>query len=76
MHVVCAYSEDYGQICQVIEAQTLWGGTMCRVWVPRGNSVVRIPVPRLKFLGNASTGSRHDNAYVAAATRVDGGAHE
>lgn len=28
------YSPDHGQLCQVIEAQTLWGETTCRVWLP------------------------------------------
>jgi len=29
------FSMDHGQICQVIEAQTLWGETTCRVWLPK-----------------------------------------
>ncbi len=28
------YSPDHGQLCHVIEAQTLWGETTCRVWLP------------------------------------------
>jgi len=28
------YSSDHGQLSQVIEAQTLWGETTCRVWLP------------------------------------------
>ena len=28
------YSPNHGQLCQVIEAQTLWGATPCRVWLP------------------------------------------
>ena len=28
------YSPDHGQLCQVIEAQTLWGETIFRVWLP------------------------------------------
>jgi hypothetical protein len=35
------YSPDHGQLCQVIEAQTLWGETTCRVWLPGRDSVVR-----------------------------------
>ncbi len=40
------YSPDHGQLCQVIEAQTLWGETTCRVWLPGRDSVVRIPASR------------------------------
>lgn len=32
------YSPDHGQLCQVIEAQTLWGETTCRVWLPGRDS--------------------------------------
>lgn len=65
-----AWSEDKGQICQVIEAQTLWGETTCRVWLPGRDSVVRIPASRLKSLESVGTGSPDDIAYVAAAARV------
>jgi superfamily II DNA or RNA helicase len=64
------YSPDHGQLCQVIEAQTLWGETTCRVWLPGRDSVVRIPASRLKSLESAGTGSPDDIAYIAAAARV------
>ena len=59
------YSPDHGQICQVIEAQTLWGETTCRVWLPGRDSVVRIPASRLKSLKSAGTGSPDNIAYIA-----------
>jgi len=34
------YSPDHGQVCQVIEAQTVWGETTCRVWLPNQDIVV------------------------------------
>ena len=64
------YSPDHGQLCQVIEAQTLWGETTCRVWLPGRDSVVRIPASRLKSLESAGTGSPDNIAYLAAAARV------
>jgi len=64
------YSPDHGQLCQVIEAQTLWGETTCRVWLPGRDSVVRIPASRLKSLESAGTGSPDNIAYIAAAARV------
>jgi superfamily II DNA or RNA helicase len=70
VNFVWAYSEDYGQICQVIEYQTLWGETTCRVWLPGRDSVVRMPTSRLKPLESAPTGSPDGIAYVAAAARV------
>ncbi len=71
------YSPDHGQLCQVIETQTLWGETTCRVWLPGRDSVVRIPASRLKSLESADTGSPDDIAYIAAAARVaDALAHD
>ena len=64
------YSPDHGLLCQVIEAQTLWGETTCRVWLPGRDSVVRIPASRLKSLESAGTGSPDNIAYIAAAARV------
>lgn len=64
------YSPDHQQLCQVIEAQTLWGETFCRVWLPGRDSVVRIPASRLKSLESAGTGSPDNIAYIAAAARV------
>jgi hypothetical protein len=28
------FSQDHGQLCKVIEEQTLWEQTLCRVWLP------------------------------------------
>ncbi len=64
------YSSDHGQLCQVIETQKLWGETICRVWLPGHDSVVRIPASRLKSLESAGTGSSDDIAYIAAAAKV------
>jgi len=64
------YSPDHGQLCQVIETQTLWGETNCRVWLPGRDSVVRIPASRLKPLESAGNGSAEHIAYVTAAARV------
>lgn len=64
------YSIDHNQLCQIIETQTLWGETTCRVWLPGRDSVVRVPASRLKSLESASTGSPDNIAYIAAAARV------
>ena len=64
------YSPDHRQLCQVIEAQTLWGETICRVWLPGRDSVVRISASRLKSLESAGIGSLDNITYIAAAARV------
>lgn len=64
------YSPDHGQLCQVIEAQMLWGETTCRVWLPDSDSVTYIPACRLKSLESAGTSSSDYIAYVSSAARV------
>jgi len=64
------YSPDHGQLCQVIETQTLWGDTTCRVWLPGSDSVARIPAANLKPLEDAAIGTPAGITYVAAAARV------
>jgi len=64
------YSPDYGQLCQVIETQTLWGETTCRVWLPGRDSVVCVPASRLAPLEDSGTGTADGIAYVASAARV------
>jgi hypothetical protein len=64
------YSPEHGQICQVMETQTLWGETIYRVWLPGRDSVVHVPAFRLKPLKSAGTDSPDDIAYIADAARV------
>jgi len=35
------YSPEHGQLCQVIETQTIWGETVCRVWLPGKDAIVQ-----------------------------------
>jgi len=64
------YSVDHQCTCQLIEAQTLWGETTCRVWLPARDSVVRIPASRLEPLESAGNSSPDNIAYIAAAARI------
>jgi len=43
-----AWNPDHGQLCRVIETQTLWGKTVCRVWLPGKDTAVRMPATRLR----------------------------
>jgi hypothetical protein len=64
------YSAIHNCACKVIETQTLWGDTTCRVWLPGSDSVVRIPADNLKPLEDAATGTPAGITYIAAAARV------
>jgi len=41
--------------CKVIEEQTLWGQTVCRVWLPNQDAVVRVPRSALRPRGELTT---------------------
>jgi len=64
------FSPDHAQLCQVMGVETLWGQTICRVWFPGRDLVVRIPVTKLNSVEGVSPRSPDDLAYVAAAARV------
>ena len=44
------YSTLHNCACQVIEEQRLWGQTVCRIWLPNQNAVVRVPRSALRPL--------------------------
>jgi superfamily II DNA or RNA helicase len=66
--------------CKVIEEQTFWGQTVCRVWLPNQDAVVRIPRSALQPLGTQLQPDIEAQriTYIAAAAKVaevlDGGA--
>lgn len=66
------YSTLHSSACKVIDEQTLWGQTVCRVWLPNQDAVVRIPRSALRPL-NADLQPEIETqriAYVAAAAKV------
>ena len=66
------YSTVHNSACKVIEEQTLWGQTVCRVWLPNQDAVVRVPRSVLRPL-NADLQPEIEAgriAYVAAAAKV------
>ena len=66
------YSTLHNSACKIIDEQTLWGQTVCRVWLPNQDAVVRIPRSALRPL-NADLQPEVETqriAYVAAAAKV------
>ena len=65
------YSTVHNSACKVIEEQTLWGQTVCRVWLPNQDAVVRVPRSALQPLASRPSSLTTDHiAYVAAAAKV------
>ena len=66
------YSTVHNSACKVFEEQTLWGQTVCRVWLPNHDAVVRVPRSALRPL-NADLQPEIEAgriAYAAAAAKV------
>lgn len=66
------YSTVHNSACKVIEEQTLWGQTVCRVWLPNQDAVVRVPRSALRPLDADLQPEIEAGriAYVAAAAKV------
>lgn len=72
MQDVWQYSTVHSSACKVIEEQTLWGQTVCRVWLPNQDAVVRVPRSALRLLSADLQPEIEAGriAYVAAAAKV------
>ena len=72
MQDVWQYSTVHNSACKVIEEQTLWGQTVCRVWLPNQDAVVRVPRSALRPLSADLQPEIEVGriAYVAAAAKV------
>lgn len=66
------YSTVHNSPCKVIEEQTLWGQTVCRIWLPNQDAVVRVPRSVLRSLSADLQPEIEAGriAYVAAAAKV------
>ncbi|MFP4164372.1 MAG: DEAD/DEAH box helicase [Chitinispirillaceae bacterium] len=66
------YSTIHNTTCQVIEEQTLWGQTVCRIWLPNQNTITTVPKSALRPLNTdldpKVTTSRI--SYIAAAGKI------
>lgn len=72
MQDVWQFSTVHKSACKVIEEQTLWGQTVCRVWLPNQDTVVRVPRTSLRPLNFDLQPEVEAEriAYVAAAAKV------
>jgi hypothetical protein len=72
MGTVWQYSTIHNSSCKIIEEQTLWGQTVCRIWLPNQDAVVRVPRSALRPLSSELQPGIEVNriAYVAAAAIV------
>ena len=62
------YRTHYNSPCLVIEEQR--GHTVCCMWLPGGDAVVRVPASRLKSLESAGVSSPDPIAYITVVAWV------
>ncbi|MGO0122457.1 DEAD/DEAH box helicase [Desulfothermobacter acidiphilus] len=66
------YSVIHNQPCYLLQTETLWGQTFCRVWLPVEGVVVRVRAEELVPLEeHASSLGAHHLVCVAAAARIE-----
>ena len=72
MESLWQYSTVHNSACKVIEEQTLWGQTVCHVWLPNQNAVLQVPRSALRPLTTELQPEKEAGriAYVAAAAKV------
>lgn len=66
------FSTLHNSPCQLLDEQTLWGQTICRIWLPALNQLARVPGTALRPLdgGLPPELESHRIAYVAAGAKV------
>lgn len=66
------HSTIHNSPCKVLEEETLWGQTVCRIWLPNQDAVVRVSRSALRPLNSKLQPEIEANriAYVAAAAKV------
>jgi len=66
------YSPEHGQLCRVIETQTLWGKSVCCAWLPAKDTVVQLPATRLRPVHGASASTADGIASLVTARKITG----
>ncbi len=66
------YSTIHKSACKVVDEKTLWGQTVCRVWLPNQDAIVRVLRSDLQPLSSDQHPKieSHRVAYISAAAKV------
>jgi len=64
------YHIELQRLCQVVETKDLWGESICLVWLPNSDTVVRVPSRELRLLEDITNIKPEQLNYIAAAARV------
>ncbi len=62
------YSPSHGESVRILDVETVWNHTVCQVWVPRQNTVERLPAEALASQEQPWKATLDRLVYAAAAT--------
>jgi len=66
------YSTIHNSTCKVLEEQSLWGKTVCRIWLPLSDTIVKVPKDSLEPVSTDLDPEieKARMSYIAAAAKV------
>ncbi len=66
------YSTTYNSSCKVIDTQTLWDQTICRIWLPESDTVVKVPCDSLQPIKIEIDTKKEINKilYISSAAKI------
>src|SRR5271166_3288764 len=65
-----AFSTAHGESVRILDVETVWNHTVCQVWVPRKNTVERLPAEALASQEQPRKATLDRLVYAAAAARI------
>ena len=72
MNNLWKYSTLHNCLCKVIDKQTLWGQTICRVWLPNHDAVVKLPFSALSPIDSGLNPELQSQliSYISSAAKI------
>ena len=64
------FSPTHGESVRILDVETVWNHTVCQVWVPRQNTVERLPAEALASQEQPRKATLDRLVYAAAAARI------
>jgi hypothetical protein len=64
------FSPNHGESVRILDVETSWNHTVCQVWVPRQNTVERLPAEALAPREQPRRATLDRLIYAAAAARI------
>lgn len=72
MKDIWQYSTTHNSPCKVLDTQTLWDQTICRIWLPNSDTVIKVPCDSIKPLEIEIDTEKEVNKilYISSAAKI------